>query len=112
MNIHDFSIMINGSPKIALLAVYLYEYFIDVEGITVSTMSAFQSSGIERAELDTPETDCFAADGNTSLGEKIFNIAMAEVEAIVEPDGLGDDIWRESVTFVSIHPPTLPICPS
>ena len=77
------------------LAVDLYEYFIDVEGITVSTMSTFQSSGIERAELDTPQTDCFAADGNTSLGEKIFNIAMAEVEAIVEPDGVGDDIWRD-----------------
>ena len=92
-----------------LLAVYLYEDFVDVESVTVSAMSTFQSSGIERAELDTPQTDCFAADGNTSLGEKIFNIAMAEVEAIVESDGVGDDIWRESVTFISIHPPTLPM---
>ena len=59
----------------------------DVESVTGSTMSTFQSSGIERAELDTPQTDCCAADGNTSLGE-------------------------ESVTFISIHPPTLPIWPS
>jgi hypothetical protein len=112
MNIHNFAILIHGPPEVMLLAVDLYEYFVDVEGITVSTMSTFQSSGIERAELDTPQTDCFAADVNTSLGEKIFNIAMAEVEAIVEPDGVGDDIWRESVTFISIHPPTLPIWPS
>ena len=72
-------------------------------------MSTFQSPGIERAELDTPQTDCFAADGNTSLGEKIFNIAMAEVEAIVEPDGVGEDIWRDSVTFIGIHLPILSI---
>ena len=88
-----------------LLAVYLHEYFIDVESVTVSTMSTFQSSGIERAELDTPQTDCFAADGNTSLGEKIFNIAMAQVEALVEPDSIRNDIRRESVAFVGVHAP-------
>ena len=34
---------------------------------------------------------------------------MTEVEAIVEPGCLTDDIWRESVTFIDIHVPILPV---
>ena len=29
--------------------------------------------------------------------------ALAEIEAIVEPDGLESDIWWESVPFVGLH---------
>jgi hypothetical protein len=28
---------------------------------------------------------------------------MTEIEAIVEPNGIADDFWWESVAFVSIH---------
>jgi hypothetical protein len=28
---------------------------------------------------------------------------VAEVEAVVQPDSIADDIWRESVALVSIH---------
>jgi hypothetical protein len=28
---------------------------------------------------------------------------VTEIEAVIEPDGVGNDIWRESVTFVCIH---------
>ena len=34
---------------------------------------------------------------------------VAQIEAIVEPDCVRDDIWWESVTFVRIHWPILPI---
>ena len=34
-------------------------------------------------------------------------IAVTQVEAIVEPDGIGNDIWRESVALVGIHWPIL-----
>ena len=59
--------------------------------------------------FDTPETDRFTADGDAAFGQEIFDISVAQVEAIAEPDGVADDIWRESVTFVCIHPPILAI---
>lgn len=61
------------------------------------------------SELDTPETDRFATDGDAAFGQKVLYIPVAQVEAIVEPDRVGDDIGRESVTFIGIHPPILPI---
>jgi hypothetical protein len=92
-----------------LPAIDLYEDFIDVEGVAVSTMSSFQSPGIFGTKLDTPQTDGFIADGDTPLGKEIFDIAMAEIESIVQPDCVADDIGRESVTLVGIRRPILPI---
>jgi len=51
-----------------LPAIDLHEDFIDVEGIAKATVLSLQSPSIESAELDTPETDRFSADGNTALG--------------------------------------------
>jgi hypothetical protein len=34
---------------------------------------------------------------------------MAEIEAIVQPDCVRNDIWRESVAFISIHSPILSV---
>ena len=33
----------------------------------------------------------------------------AEFESVVVPDFVADDVWRESVAFVGIHAPILPI---
>lgn len=37
----------------------------------------------------------------------IFDVAIAEVKSVVEPESLGIDIRREYVPFKGIHPPTL-----
>jgi hypothetical protein len=41
--------------------------------------------------------------------EKIFNILVSRTEAIVEPDGIGNDIWRKSVASIGIQLPILSI---
>jgi hypothetical protein len=75
-------------------------------------MPAFQATGINGPELDAPRADGFATDGDTSFSEKVFNIPMTQIEAIIEPDGVGDDIGREPVTLVSSHAPILSISAS
>jgi hypothetical protein len=37
---------------------------------------------------------------------------MAEIEPLVEPDRVADDIWRELVVFTGIPVPILPISAS
>jgi len=37
---------------------------------------------------------------------------MAQVETIVKPDSIRNDIWRESVMFIGIHLPILSILES
>ena len=90
-----------------LLAIDLYEDFIDVESVTVTTMFSFQSPSVQSAEFDAPEADRLSSDDDASLGEEIFDIPVAQIETIVEPDSVRDDIGRESVAFVGIHGPIL-----
>jgi hypothetical protein len=61
--------VIYGPPKVVLFAIYLYEDFIDVEGIAVAAMLTLQSSGVQGAELDAPKANCFSADGDTPLSQ-------------------------------------------
>jgi hypothetical protein len=72
--------------------------------VAVTSMLTLQSLRVESTELDAPESDGLVADCDTSLSQKIFDIAVAEVEAIVQPDCIANDIGRESVAFVGIHP--------
>ncbi len=90
-----------------LLATNLHKNFVDVEGITKPSMLSLQSSGIFRSEFDTPKPDRFVTDGDTALGKEILNISLAEIEAIEEPDSIRNDIWRESMAFVCVHPQIL-----
>ena len=51
----------------------------------------------------TPYSDRFASNDNSALSQQIFNISVAQIEAIIKPDSVGDNIWRESVAFIGIH---------
>jgi len=55
--------------------------------------------GEEAAELQGPTTDCLVADVDAALGQHFLDIAKAEGEPEVEPNGLPDDIRRESMPF-------------
>ena len=72
-------------------------------------MSFLQSSGVCRSEFNAPQADGFIADRDSALSEKIFDISVAQIEAIIEPDSVTDNIRWESVAFISIHPPILAI---
>ena len=90
-----------------LLAIDLYEDFIDEERVTITTMLSLQPPGVNRSKLDAPESDSFVADGDATLSKKVFNISMAQVESVIQPNCIADDIGRESLTLVGIHGPIL-----
>lgn len=46
----------------------------------------------------TDEEPCDA-----SFSQEVFNIAVAEIEAVITPYSLGNDIRWEAVSFVGVH---------
>jgi hypothetical protein len=73
-----------------LFAVYLHEDFVDVESVTESFVSLLQSTCVFGAEFYAPETDRFPSDYDPAFSQEIFDIPVAQVEAIVEPDSIGN----------------------
>ena len=59
--------------------------------------------------LWVPETVGFAGYSDAALSEQIFNIPVAQIESMVQPDSIAGDVRRESVTYICIHSPILEI---
>ena len=108
IDIYHFTILVNRSPQVMLLTVDFDEDLINVESVTVSSVLSLQSAGVNGTEFDTPKADRFSADGDSPLGQYIFNVSVAKIESVVEPDGVGYDIGRESVALICAHGPILP----
>ncbi len=53
--------------RVMLLTVDLNENFIDVERVAVASVFSFQSTGVYDTKLDTPETNRFSADSDSSF---------------------------------------------
>src|SRR5207253_3758327 len=51
----------------------------------------------QRAELAAPEANGLVAHLDPAFGEQFLDIAVAEGEAVIQPDGITDDLGRESV---------------
>ena len=80
-----------------------------MEGIAVTSMFSLQAAGVDSAELDVPKAVRFATDGYAPFGQEIFDIAVTEIESIVQPDSVADNVRRKSVAFICAHVPILPI---
>jgi hypothetical protein len=63
----------------------------------------------QRGHPRTVEPDALKADDDSSLGQQIFDIPVTEIESMVEPNGVADDIGWKPVTLVCIHHPILSI---
>jgi hypothetical protein len=87
-----------------LFAVDFHKDFVNEERITVTAMPPLQSFRVESTEFDAPQSDGFVADSYTAFSQKVFDITVTEIESIVQPDSVADDIGREPVSFVGIHP--------
>tara|TARA_R110001599_G_scaffold351965_1_gene585331 strand:+ start:20126 stop:20428 length:303 start_codon:yes stop_codon:yes gene_type:complete len=76
---------------------------ISEEGIAIASMPTFQSAGINGTEFDTPETNRFLGYGDASFSQEILNIAMTQIEAIVQPNCVTNYVGWKSVAFVGVH---------
>ena len=59
--------------------------------------------------LWVPETDSFSGYGYAPFSEQVFNIPVAQVETVIQPDCVANNIGWESVALVGIDSPILPI---
>ena len=59
-----------------------------------------QLAGNDGAELRSPTADRLVGHVDTTLGEQVLDVAVAQSEAEIEPDGLLDDDARQAVAAV------------
>jgi hypothetical protein len=68
-HVHDFAILIDGSPEVVLLTTDLYEDLVQKVSVAKAGMSAPKTFGKLMSEFVDPEPNGFVANGNIALGE-------------------------------------------
>ena len=94
--------LIDGPPKVLSPAIDRDEDFVQKPRITESTLSSLQALGVVRTELCAPLPNGFVRHGDSSFGKQIFDISEAHAESMVEPDGMTNDLGRESMSAVAV----------
>ena len=64
------------------------------------TLAPLQSPRVLGSELAAPLSNRLVGDHDSPLREEIFDVAKAEAESVVEPDGVADDLGGEAVASV------------
>ena len=63
--------------------------------------STLQLIRVVLPKLQTPLADGFMSDVDTAFKEQLLHIAVAQREAILEPDAMADNLTGEAVVFVA-----------
>jgi hypothetical protein len=68
IHIHHFTVLINSTPEIMLLAVDLHKDFVDVECVTVASVFPLQPSAVNGSKFDTLQPDALVANCDSTFG--------------------------------------------
>jgi hypothetical protein len=68
-------------------------------GVTLRT-GLPQVPGNRGAEFEHPPSNCLIADNEATLRQEVLNIAVAQSEPEIEPDGMPDDVRRKSMPSI------------
>ena len=94
--------MIHGPPQVVTLTLDADEHFIDEERVAEPGVFALESFREQRTKFVAPQSHRLVTQVDASFGEQVFYVAVAEIEPMVEPDGMLNDHRRKSVPFVEI----------
>ena len=100
-DVENVAVFVHGAPQVLLLPLDVHEQLVEMPRIPLSTARAAQPPRIDGTESPTPLADSFVGDGDAALGEQILHIPEAEAEAVVEPDGVTDNVGREAVAVIA-----------
>ncbi len=110
-DVDHVSILVHSPPEVMPLPLDVHEEFVQVPDISQPSLPAPQSAGVFGSELPTPLPDGLVGDDDASLRQEFLDVPEAQREPVVKPDGVTDDLRRESVSVVAasigFHPLSL-----
>jgi hypothetical protein len=94
--------LINRSPEIMQFASDAHEHLVQKPFVSGLWPPPLQRLGIGAPEAQAPRADALVADHDASRREDQFDFPQAQTEAVIQPDGLIDDLGRIAEAPVGI----------
>jgi hypothetical protein len=92
------------APQIHAPAADRDDHLIQVPGVGRPGPQPAQVAGESRPELEHPSSVRLVGDVEPALGEEFLDVAVAQREPEIEPDGVPDHLGREAVAVVGDGP--------
>jgi hypothetical protein len=93
-------VLVNGAPEIRYVPVDHRKDFVELPRVAGFGSTLPQLVGILLAEFQTPLAHGLVRHNDAAFGQQSLDIAAAAAEAIVQPDGITDDLLREAVACI------------
>jgi hypothetical protein len=100
-DVDDLGVLVDGPPKVLTLATNRHGEFVEMPRVADRSGPMSKPPGAREAEGLAPGADGFVRDGDATVREEVFDVAEAQGEAVVEPDGVADDGGRKSVARIA-----------
>ena len=94
-DVQHSSILVDGTPEPVPMLVDRERHFVQVPLVAASRMAPTKLGCNQWAELAAPQPDGLITDLDATFGEQLLDITVAEGEAMVQPDGVSDDLGRK-----------------
>src|SRR5262249_16213494 len=100
-DIEDVVVLVDSAPEVMALAINGQKDLIQVPLVTWLGSSVLQLIGIRLPKLQTPLADGLVGHRDAALEQDFLHVAVAQREAIIEPDAMADDLAGETMVLVA-----------
>jgi hypothetical protein len=97
-NIQNHALLVHGAPQIMQDTPNANEHFVQVPRISGLRPALVQSSGEVGTEFRAPQSNALVGHCDAALGENQLDVAQAEAEYMIQPNGLADDLRRKAMS--------------
>ena len=94
------TVLVNGSPQVVHFAPDRDEHFIKEPGVAKPTPALLQFARIFWPKSVAPLSDRFVGNLDPTFRQEIFDVTVAEAEAVVQPNGVTNDFRWKSLSMV------------
>lgn len=98
--VEHMAILVNGAPQPVFPACDGDDDLVEMPDIVSAGFLAAQTVSVVRPELDAPSPDGLIRNHDPALQQHFLDQTQAQGEPVVEPDCMGDDLWRETMALV------------
>src|SRR5215468_5955228 len=100
-DVEDVVVLVDRTPEVMTLTMNREKYLIQVPLVTWLRASVLQLIRVALPKFQTPLADGFVGHRDAALEQDLLHVAVAQWEAIIEPDAMANDLPREAVVFVA-----------
>ena len=99
-HIKRVTVLVNGPPQVVQFAPDRDEHFIKEPSVAKPTPALLQLARIFWPKSVAPLSDRFVGNLDPTFRQEIFDVTVAEAEAVVQPNGVTDDFRWKSLSMI------------